>query len=263
MITKRGVVVGSGASIRQGKWDIPIHSLPVWSAIQNELSIGINWCYKYFNPTVTLFGDFEFYRAEFENLRKLPLAFGMQDAYWGKTLKVRWPELYHLEDNIYLLPNRLDGKYWGTDAWKYGFYDRWLSGILGINLAVALGCTEIYLLGFDCCSTEGRTHFYQDEFKAVHRSQNDKDVSGVGFSRSGNYKTNLYNQDFDEKFFPFKKELERIEILNVSKNSGITVFPKIGYSEFYDRLLKGEVQEKPQDKLRDEILNIYKESYYA
>ena len=264
MIAKRAIVVAGGASIREGDWSIPSNELPVWPAIQEELTIGINWVFRYFNPTLTLYGDYQFYIAEKEKLKMLPLVFGMQDGYYGNSLKTDWTKLYYLENNIYLLPNRVDREgilYHGINAWKYGFYSRYLSGILGINLAVALGCTEIMLLGFDCNGTNGRTHFYQDEFKAYHRAEHGKSISGVGNRDDGRgYRTSLYNQDFNEKFFPFKKELDRIKIFNVSMDSGITVFPKISYKEFYKRLeTKDELLS--QDYLRHHILKVYYENY--
>ena len=269
MVSKRAIVIGSGASIREGNWHIAPENLPLWGAVYDELTIGINWCYKYFVPTVSLYGDYEFYLAEKEALAKLPLAFGMQDPYFGRSLKIDWMKQYHVENNLYLLPNRTTRKdennndvlYHGVDAWKYGFYDRYLSGILGINLAIALGCTEIYLLGFDCNATEGRTHFYQDEYMPHHKSETGKEVCGVGYREDGKYKTSNYNQNFNEKYLPFVKELDKVEIVNVSENSGITVFPKINYSEFYSRLLEGLCQIKSQLQLRSEILNKYKEHY--
>jgi len=268
MITKRAFIIGSGASIREGKWDISPNNLPLWSALKDELTIGINWCYKYFNPTVSLYGDYEFYITEKDALRKLPLVFGMQDPYFGRSLKVPdWNKLYHLENNIYLLPNRteqtVDGVktlYHGVDAWKYGFYSRYLSGILGLNLAIALGCTDIYLLGFDCNATDGRTHFYQDSFMASHKSESGTEVCGVGHKENGQYKTSVYNQNFNEKYEPFKKELNKINITNVSMNSGITIFPKMSYDEFYDNIAH-MIQGKSQSELREEILNKYKGHY--
>jgi len=270
MISKRAFIIGSGASIREGQWEIDPKSLPLWTALENELTIGINWVYKYFNATVNLYGDHEFYTTEKNDVRKMLLAFGMQDPYFSRSLKIpNWDRIYHLENNIYLLKNRIerivDGVetlYHGVDAWEYGFYSRYLSGILGLNLAIALGCTEIYLLGFDCNATEGRTHFYQDIFKPEHQSESGRKICGVGYRKDGNYQTNVYNQNYNEKYLPFKKELERIKIINVSKKSGITIFPKMGYDEFYDHASHW-IQEKSQSKLRDEILNKYKEHYNA
>jgi len=267
MITKRAFIIGSGASIREGNYDISPHNLPLWTALKDELTIGINWVYRYFNPTISLYGDYEFYIAEKENLRKLPLAFGMQDPYFGRSLKIEWLKQYHVENNIYLLPNRteqiVDGVktlYHGINAWKHGFYSRYLSGILGLNLAIALGCTDIYLLGMDCCSIDGRTHFYQDDFKAEHVSEGGTKVCGIGYKKNGQYKTDVYNQNFNEKYEPFKKELNRINITNVSMESGITMFPKMGYDEFYDNA-NHWIQEKSQSKLRSEILTKYKGHY--
>jgi len=263
MIPKRAIVIGSGASILQGRDSTS--AIAVWDKIQDELTIGINWCFKYFVPTVSLFGDYHFYLKEKENLSELPLVFGMQDAYYTRAKvsdKIN-TEIFHLHDNIYMLPNRvpemIDGvktEYFGADAWKKGFYSRYLSGILGINLTIALGCTEIYLLGFDGCATNGKTHFYQGEFNASHVSEEGRERSGVGQKKDGTYKTSVYNQNFSLKYEPFKNE--KAKIYNVSPNSKLTTFNKINYDEFYDRLDETNLN---QSILRNDILDIYKSHY--
>jgi len=263
MIPKRAIVIGSGASILDGKTSTS--EIKVWDKIQSELTIGINWCFMYFIPTISLFGDYHFYIKEIERLSKLPLVFGMQDAYYtrSKVSEKINTETFHLHDNIYMLPNRMpeeteDGKkeYFGVDAWKKGFYSRYLSGILGINLAVALGCTEIYLLGFDGCATNGKTHFYQGEFKACHVSEEGKERSGVGLKADGKYKTSVYNQNFGLKFEPFKND--KAQIYNVSEQSNLHVFPKISYDTLYSKLDETNLN---QSVLRKNILTLYKSHY--
>ena len=263
MIPKRAIVIGSGASILNGTDSASC--ITVWDKIQNELTIGINWCFKYFIPTVSLFGDYHFYLKEKDELTKLPLVFGMQDAYYTRAKvsdKIN-TETFHLHDNIYMLPNRIpeqteNGRreYFGKDAWVKGFYSRYLSGILGINLAVALGCLDIYLLGFDGCATNGKTHFYQGEFTACHVSEDGKERSGVGQKNDGTYNTSVYNQNFSDKFEPLKNE--KINIYNVSPDSKLTTFPKISYNEFYNSMTPAC---NLQEWLREDILDIYKSHY--
>lgn len=266
MICKRAIIICSGASIRENQWDIPIKDLQIWKEIQDEYTIGINWLKNYYTPTVLLYGDYQFYLEEIENLKTMPLVFGMQDSFYGRYYPKtkNWYDQYHLHDNIYLLPHRkiINGKhYHGINAWKNGFYERYLTGIVAINLAIASGCKEIYILGMDCCSTQGRTHFYQDEFIPYRISENGVKNTGVGQYENGEYKTGVYNNsDLNTVYLPFLEEKD-INIYNVSLNSKITVFPKISYKEFYAKI-KENKEELSQDYLRYKLKEKYYEAYY-
>lgn len=274
MKNKRAIIVGSGASIRQGFWDIPVKKNPLWKQLQTEFSIGINWCFKWHVPTVELYGDFTFYIAEKEQLEKLPLVFGMQDAFYGREIKKDWTNIFHYSNNIYLLKNRtivkVDGKqieYHSEHAWEKGFYRGILTGATAINLAVALGYTEIFLLGFDANATDGFTHFYEDEFVGYNVNENGKKRTGIGFKKESGfgkknqYNTSFYNQDVNTSFEVFKQELNKIKIYNVSPNSKISIFPKITYDDFYKKLLEDK-SNISQDSLRQEIIKVYYDKYY-
>lgn len=269
MITKRAIVIGSGASVRQGYWNTFPDRLPVWNLIRNEYTIGINWIFKFFIPTVTMYSDYEFYIAEKNDLSNLPLVFSRQSDFYSKQLNRLGKEIFHLHDNIYLLPNRkaeyIDGKritYHGTDAWTKGFYSKYLTGQLALHFAIACGCTEIYLLGMDCCEIDGRTHFYQDEIIPYRIDSAGKKHTGVGKTKDGKYKTSVYDtQDsIDGGYEPFKAEYPRVKIYNVSPQSKLNMFPKITYDEFYQRLLN-EPSTAFQDDLRDAIEYKYYENY--
>lgn len=267
MIAKRAIVIGSGNSIRCGDNNISASDLPIWKKLNGFFTIGINWCFKYYIPTVELYGDYKFYLAEKENLEKLPLVFGMQDGYYMRKFKKKWTELFYLNNNIYLLPNRKinikngqEIECHGINAWEKGFYSRYLSGILGINLAIALGCKEIFLLGFDATEIDGRTHFYQNEFNAYNKDEYGKEKTGVGKNTEGRYNTNVYNmnKNVNKKFEPFLIEKD-IKFYNVSPESKITVFPKISYNEFYDKIKDDE--KTSQDYYRYKLKSIYYEKY--
>lgn len=269
MIAKRAIICASGNSIR-GNQKCPSNELEVWKKIDRELTISVNWGFKFFDPTLTIYGDLTFYNAESENLKKLQLVFGMQDDYYtrAKISKTLAKETFQLHNNIYLLPNRIvdqvDGMkncYHGINAWEKGFYSRQLSGLLGLNLAIAFGCKIIYMLGFDCCAINGKTHFYEGEFKAEHKNESGTLETGVGLRTDGKYNSSVYNnKNIDEKFEPFKKELQQIKIYNVSPESRITVFPKITYEEFYEQLAY-KTEWMSQDYMRKRIVELYEKKY--
>lgn len=265
MIAKRAIIIGGGNSIRQNEL-CKSHNLSIWRNIQNEFTIGINFSFKFFIPTVLLYGDYKFYIAEKEDLVKLPLVFGTQDPFYSreKIAKTNYNETYYLHDNIYLLKNRIiedESKipYHGLQGWEKGFYDRYLSGILAIHLAICCGCQEIYLLGMDCCAINDKTHFYEGEIKAVNKAPEGEERCGIGLREDGSYKTNVYNQNFNERFEPFKQDFEKVKIYNVSPESKITLFSKITYTEFYEKIKQKEPHS--QDYLRHQLLNLYHEKY--
>lgn len=248
MSINRCCIVGSGFSVREGLWNTKINQLPIWNAINNEFTIGLNWSFKWFNSTVLMYSDYQFYFTEKNNLKNVPLILGKKDgAYLRKdSLGVddnvvllkeceRKQKLIYRENEIGLHPH-----YWGKDAWSKGWYSSQLIGIKALNLAIALGVKEIYLLGFDAGSDlQDRTHFYSDT-EAGKYVWNGSKHSGVGKNNRGYYKTGNYNklEELNKFWFqPFEKELEQgIQIYNVSLNSKIDTFPKISYENFYHKL---------------------------
>jgi hypothetical protein len=238
-MNKRCVIIGGGVSIRDNLWHIPVKQLPIWRTLKNEFTIGTNFVFHWFIPTVLMYSDYQFYGAHQEQLQKLPLVLGKEDSAYKRHKELQ------LSENILLLKEceRLDSKphYWGQEAWSKGFYASQLIGIKALNLAIALGYEEIYLLGYDAtCDTSGRTHFYSDTNIGSY-TWNNSVHTGVGKNDRGYFKTGNYNKiDHLNNFWfkPFEEELKRgINIYNVSVDSKIETFPKITYKEFYKRIL--------------------------
>lgn len=258
MISKRAIIIGAGNSIRQGL-NCSSLKLPIWDKLKNEFTIGINFIHYFFTPTVLLYQDYKFFIAERENLKSVPLIFSSQNDYYAREFKTNRTEQKQILENTYLLPG--SSVYQGLNAWEKGFYSRCLSGVFAISLAVACGCNEVFLLGFDAIDINGKTHFYQDEIKAVNKSERGRENSGVGKHENGAFKTNIYNQKINTIFKAFCEELNRIQIYNVSPKSKIDIFPKITYKEFYEKLINEQISTN-QDLLRQKLRNLYYEKYY-
>lgn len=256
-MTNRCIIIGSGNSIRQGDYTTFSKDLPIWKLIKDEYTIGINWSKNYFDSTIQLYSDTDFWQTEKESLRNLPLVVTKQDAFYGRETKKMWKEVFRFE-NIYILPGNRNHK--GVESWKLGFYTGKLSGIFSISLAIALGVKEIFLLGMDCKAIDGRTHFYQGDSGAGDIKVGPKRSTGVGFEVNGKYKTSVYdNPNVDENYIPFLKE--DVKIYNVSPESKITVFPKITYEEFEEIITKNPNkinQDDEREKFINHHVNIYK-----
>jgi len=262
-MTNRAIIIGSGASLRQNQWDINIENLPIWSILKDELTIGCNWSYKWFNSTVLMYSDYQWYVTEKENLKNVPLILGKKDGYYHRK------DSEKIDKNVILLDECKHTKrlkyntnkagmhptYWGKDAWTKGFYCSQLIGIKALNLAIALNSKEIYLLGYDACDINGHTHFYEDTDTGTYMWNNHKHC-GVGKDDKGRYKTGNYNkiEELNKFYFqPFEQELKNgIKIYNVSLQSKIDTFPKISYDEFYKHLKNNSSQVNHED-IRKEI----------
>ena len=265
---KRIIIIGSGASVRQGLWDTEISEIPIWKTIKNEYTIGLNFSYKWFVPTVQMFVDYHFYMNLKKDLDLLPLIVGKEDPHIGIKKDDKGKLLCEIGKNLYLLPanktEMVDGKkkkYWGLNSWEKGFYDPVLVGIFALTFAIACGFKEIYLLGFDCKDINKKTHFYQgDKEKTGYLKKEDRIKSGIGFTLNKKtnryvYKTQVYDTDINDKFRVFEEELNKIKIINVSPESKIDIFPKIDYEEFYE-ILKEDERIILQSRAREEVRNL-------
>ena len=191
-MTNRAIILGSGASVRQNQWDIDIDKLSIWNVLKDEFTIGCNWSYKWFNSTVLMYSDYQFYFTQQKNLKHVPLILGKKDGAYLRKDGIR------IDNNVILLDECKHTKrlkyntreagmhptYWGKDAWTKGFYSSQLVGMKALNLAIALNCEEIYLLGFDACDINGHTHFYDDTDTGTYVWNNHKHC-GVGKDKNG------------------------------------------------------------------------------
>lgn len=243
MENKRITIIGGGSSVRQNQWDNPVASLPLWNLLKDEATISINYVFRYLEPTIACFHDETFYRSNLNELSKVPLIIG---AYARNVEAVLMP-------NTYLVKIRSD---WAPNQWETAFYGSNLCGVLALSLAINLGYTEIYLLGYDFCSDkDGRTHFYQDEVDLSERDCNHQPkYRGIGFRDDGNgnkiYKCTNYQNNPDKYFKPFENYKD-ISITLVGE-SKINTFPKMDYNNYFEQLKKYP-QAINQSYTRDEI----------
>ncbi|MGD2071889.1 MAG: hypothetical protein PVG65_00160 [Candidatus Thorarchaeota archaeon] len=273
MISNRCIIIGSGSSVRQNRWNTPIENLPIWSLLKNELTIGINWVFRWFTPTIELFGDYKFYHTEYENLKDLPLMITTKDGYYiredHKPISPNLIFLKRCKAKKYLKPGDVEAGnhkyYWGKDSWTQGWYDNQLSGILALTFAInGLGCKEIYLLGYDATEIDGHTHFYDDTDVGTYIYEN-QSYCGVGKNKNDFFRTQNYNSGKKIKelndfwFKPFEQELENgIKIYNVSTESKLNNFPKISYGTFQNHL-ENDPEPILQEKTRMLIKNYIEE----
>jgi len=222
----RAIIIGSGNSISEGI------EKGLWSILKNEVTFSINDNIQFFNPTVAMFGDWTCYKSRREFFSKHPLTIGRYSCQFNH------PEFdCHSHEGLILLKS--SNMYTGSEVFTKGFYSPILTGCFALSVAIALQFQEIFLLGFDECEINGKTHFYQDIMGAgIFQNCEGTDTSGVGKYENGLYKTSIYNKSDKEinlLWEPFK-EVKNIQIYNISSKSRITVFDKMKMDDFLDYL---------------------------
>jgi hypothetical protein len=241
---KKCIICGSGASMRMGLWNTPIEELPVWRMIENQFTIACNWSYKWMNPSIVAFTDPRFYCTEKENLDKLPaLLTTRKDGFYEN--KDRYGKYFDkIGDNVKFLQccgfaykDNICQIYNGTDE-QGRIYTPQLTGLFALGYALSIGCKKIYLLGYDCCPTDGKTHFYEGDYTRTGIiNWNDREVTGVGLNKDGSTKCSTYNNtDINWWFKPLTNHDSDVIIYNVGMNSKIDVFPKIDYATFCEHM---------------------------
>lgn len=252
----RVCIIGSGASVRQSLWDISIDKLPIWTAIKNEITFGLNWTDKWHIPTVQMFMDYQLYITRQKEYNKLPLVIGKDNPHIGlreyDSNKKCIPG-----NNLILLPP--SGEFHGVDSWTKGFGKAQLVGLMALTVACVLGFKNIYLLGFDCCEIDSRTHFYQGDKENTGKYEWQRiEHNGMGKINDKKYRTSDYNNDVTTLYFDtYKEELKKRNIYNVSLNSQIKTFPKISYNDFYTAL-EAFSNKETQDSVRNYIIHAFK-----
>lgn len=251
MIPKQCIIIGGGSSVRPDR-SIAIKNLELWSKISNSFTIGINFIYKWFIPTVLMYKDYDFYYSQQEELNKLPLVVGMNDQ---KYKNDNYPTI---SSNVLLVNDSRN--YQGKNSLKLGCYSFQLTGLASISFAIGLGCTEIFLLGFDSCAINDYTHFYDEcDGTVIWRT---RQRNGIGTFYHPKLKKEIYNtgnynniRELNEIWFkPFEQcKNQGINIYNVSPLSKINTFKKINYQIFYTQLNKEEYN---QQSIRKYIKNI-------
>jgi len=118
--------------------------------LDDQITLGINYIFRYYVPTILLWGDYRVYQenGHKEVIDKLD------------CIKVTKEGNMDQGSDVYLV--RACNKFHGLDGLKKGLFPDMLTGQLAIALAIALRFNPIYLLGYDCGFRDGKTHFYQD-----------------------------------------------------------------------------------------------------
>jgi len=117
------------------------------STLEDYFTIGINRCMYRIDPTILMWQDISLWNTEYQQIHSTQAIKVSRDVSDPR-------KIYY---NFYLK----GGGYKFEPTQSHIFYGRGSTGPLAIQLAVAMGCRPIIILGMDCMRAEdGTTDFY-------------------------------------------------------------------------------------------------------
>lgn len=192
-------IIGGGPSLKDFKW----------SKLKGKRTIGINLAFKQIDPTIIMSMDTRF-------LNWLELGKYGQEAkkmFHRSTAYKVWLCTYvsKLPPPIFIVKvhrNYKEGLRAFTFSLKDGIGHGNNSGYAALNLAVCLGANPIYLLGFDCKHTNGKSHWHDG-----HPTRQ-AEKTAIGFAH------------FFARAAPIIKA-KKMKVINLNPDSGLGCFPKM------------------------------------
>jgi len=182
-----------------------------YSRLDGELTIGINRVFNNYSPTMIYCMDTPLYTS---------IISGKLNEYTGEEIKKKWETYpgikvfispmnkfdFEKNDSIYLV-KRLQEKKISLNI-NDGIYPGDNSGFGAIMLAIALGCREIYLLGFDMKLTGNKTHY--------HNGYPGQKIDKLGAKL----------EEYRKTFFNFKTKFDilGIDVINTNKDSALSIY---------------------------------------
>jgi len=195
-------LIGGGPSLKDFDFNL----------IKNELTIGINKSFTKFSTTINYAMDMRFYdMVTYAQNSTWKEAHQQWLAYKGIKLFMRNSGKFKFDSSVYVV-NNIDKKVLSFDLAK-GIWPGNNSGFGALQLAVALGCSRIGLLGYDLKVQENqkkiKTHWHE----------------GYGFEgvKSFQSKLNKFKMCFEE--FSSVILQQNIEVVNLNPDSALKCFP--------------------------------------
>ena len=186
-------IIGGGTSLKGFDWKL----------LENECTIGCNTAFTLGEKIceICVFGDYKWfhkYQNELQNYK------GILFTNLGqlRNTRLNW---------LWTMPRK--GKGLGTNAlgWNRN------TGALAINLALVLGAQRVFLLGFDMhLSGDGKSNWHNRLINRPSKTVYEKFIEA-----------------FTRVSIDLKKVFPGREIINVTDDSDLDIFPKVGCKEFW------------------------------
>jgi hypothetical protein len=190
-------IIGGGASLKGFDWNL----------LRSELTIGCNGNFI-LGPEICkicFFGDYKFFRKYVQELSNFATK-GIVVTNHQKFLKC-------CPDWLHVFPRTAHGLHTDSLGWNSN------TGASAINLALLFGAKKVYLLGFDMKLSKEKKNNWHDK--------------GVDRANAAVFRTFLRNFVYVCK--DWKSKFADREIINITDDSELNCFPKIGVKEFWEK----------------------------
>jgi len=173
-----------------------------WKLLKNENTIGCNDAFRHGIEIckICVFGDVKWFQSfESELARYKGVVFTSCQQLQRTNLPWLW-----------FMSRRAFGLYENALGWNGN------TGAAAVNLALLLGAKRIFLLGFDMhLSKDNKPNWHQNRLNKPNKNIYSKFLKGFG------------------KLVTDLKKFPDVEIINVTDDSSLNLFPKIGVIEFW------------------------------
>jgi len=195
-----------------------------YSRLQGKFTIGINKSFTTYSPNINYSMDSSFFGemtdGTMDEVGKERTFTRFLNSPSRKVFLTPLELKIFSSGDIYLVKRKSNAEISVGDL-NEGIYPGQNSGFGSINLAVALGSTKIYLLGYDLCCTD-RTHNHSG-YKDCTPDSNGQNTWVARDPKLFNKKLGEFKKEIED-FSPIWKEAG-INIINLNPNSALTCFP--------------------------------------
>ena len=171
-----------------------------WDLLKSVRTIGCNDAYLH-GTDICFFGDKKWFTHHESQLRMYQ---GLVFTHCPQLHKSKLPWLWQIGRESRGIND-------SSIAWNYN------TGAGAISLAVLLGAVKIYLLGFDMkLSKDGKSNWHANKLNKPNKDVYPKFLKGFGWLAKG-----------------LKEKHPDVEVINITDDSALEEFPKIGVKEFW------------------------------
>jgi len=193
-------IIGGGNSLELFDWEL----------LKNENTIGCNDAFRHGSEIckICIFGDAKWFQSFKNELARYKGTVFTNCQQLQKT-KLSW---------LWTMTRKGSGLHGDALGWNSN------TGAAAVNLALLLGAKRIFLLGFDMhLSNNKRANWHQNRLDKPNENIYPKFLRG-----------------FKKLAVDWKKKFPDAEIINVTDNSSLDLFPEIGVDEFWEGRKKNE-----------------------
>ena len=233
MLKRKAVYISKKSRLTVRRWKYTMKNIPVFiigngpsvndhdikPLLKNYFTIGVNRAFKSLDPTILMWQDIELWMTERSVLPKLKAVKYSRNSADPRGIAYQFklmPGPFRLPPN----PMVLFGK--GS------------TGPLAFQLAYALGCDPIVLIGYDCKYRDGNTDFYGiNNHHKKHTIPNcNRGLKWISKLSCGRKILNCSDNKFFKNYFPLEKIVSKVK----------EFYPNIGREYLVEKLFARDTQ---------------------